>query len=1076
MNRVPDAVQKLLTLLFAASAAYSADRYVVVLDAPPLAKQINLKLASRAAAADTRARIVEMQAAVRSAVAGTGARVTSANQTLVNAVFVEASPEQAAKLRQTPGVALVEKLPRLKMHLNRALDLVTVRTAWSSVNGEQNAGAGVRIAVIDSGIDQTHPAFQENGLQYPAGFPKCQEARGDCAFVNRKVIAARSYVDMLVGSEPATSRPDDTSARDRVGHGTAVAMIAAGARNDGPAGSITGVAPRAWLGNYKVFGSPGVNGPYTYDSVIIQALEDAASDGMDIAVLSLGAPAVWGPLDRGATCQNPGTEACDWRANAIENAAQMGLTIVVSAGNDGDFATRYPGYNSVETPGTAPSAITVGATTNAHILYQAVQVPGIERMGALFGDGPRPPNPLTAALRDVARLQDNGKACSSLTNGSLNGAIALIERGDCSLISKVQTAQRAGAVGVILFQGPNVQGVFQMTGLEETGIPAVVVGNQNGQTLKSYASRTPDGPVTLDPAFYEVQTSEYDTMAFTSSRGPSIRESAIKPEVVAVGTDLYVATQNFDPNGDMYDPTRYTVANGTSFAAPLVAGAAALVKQRRSQWTPAQIKSAIVNTADPRIDDYDESGNFIQASVLDIGAGKLNANDAVRTDLTIEPATLSFGVVASSNPSRLLTLRNFSGSPVSLTLQPRPSFGLPSILTLDRTRVDIPAGGSADITARLDGARPQPGVYEGVINISGAAVPLRVPYLYLVGDGAPYSVLPLEGLGFEGTAGQLTYLTYKVVDRYGVPVRGVRTRARVVFGGGSISQESGETDDLGIGWADVNLGSQIGDQEFYVAVGDQPNFGVYFDGRARLKPTISSGGIVNLASGQVGQGLAPGSYISIYGRGLSEATREFSTPYLPLALSGVSVSFDVPSQNIHAPARVHYVRDDQINVQVPWELRGANSAAIKVSIGDTSSDVVTIPLNEYAPAVFEFTDTGSGRQLGAVLDSAYALVTPANPAKRNDVIQVYANGLGPVDEQPETGQPSSAQPLARTRVQPEVTIGGQRAEVLFSGLTPGSIALYQINVRVPEGAPPGIQPLVVTANGIVSKTANLPVQ
>ena len=162
--------------------------------------------------------------------------MTSSNQLLVNAVFVEATPEQAAKLRTAPGVALVEKLNPLKMHLNRALDLMNVRTAWGSVGGEGDAGSGVKIAILDSGIDQTHQAFQENGLQYPAGFPKCQEPRGDCAYVNRKVIAARSYVHMLVGTDPATNRPDDLSPRDRVGHGTAVAMIAAGGRTAGVRG------------------------------------------------------------------------------------------------------------------------------------------------------------------------------------------------------------------------------------------------------------------------------------------------------------------------------------------------------------------------------------------------------------------------------------------------------------------------------------------------------------------------------------------------------------------------------------------------------------------------------------------------------------------------------------------------------------------------------------------------------------------------------------------------------------------------------------------------------------------------
>ena len=110
------------------------------------------------------------------------------------------------------------------------------------------------------------------------------------------------------------------------------------------------------------------------------------------------------------------------------------------------------------------------------------------------------------------------------------------------------------------------------------------------------------------------------------------------------------------------------------------------------------------------------------------------------------------------------------------------------------------------------------------------AVPLHVPYLYLVGDGAPFSVLPLDGLGFEGEVGQSVLLTYKVVDRFGVPVQGVRTATRVMIGGGSVQSESTTTDDLGIGFARVVLGRQHGDQEYYIAVGDQPNFGVYFDG------------------------------------------------------------------------------------------------------------------------------------------------------------------------------------------------------------------------------------------------------
>ena len=273
-----------------------------------------------------------------------------------------------------------------------------------------------------------------------------------------------------------------------------------------------------------------MNGRFTYDSVILQALEDAAADGMQIAVLSLGAPATWGPLDRGATCDETGTRACDWRADAVEYAAQLGLAVVVSAGNDGDIANKYPGYSSINSPGSAPSAITVGSTTNSHIWYQSVRVGGT-RYDAMFGDGPRPADPLNGVLRDVSNCRTTASRVPRLRTDHSAAQSRLFNAAIAPLISKIQNAQKAGAIGVIIYQGPDIQGVFRMQDLEETGIPAVIVGNRSGVALKARNGST----VTLDPAYIENATSEFDTVAFSSSRGPSIRENAIKPEVVAVG-------------------------------------------------------------------------------------------------------------------------------------------------------------------------------------------------------------------------------------------------------------------------------------------------------------------------------------------------------------------------------------------------------------------------------------------------------------------------------------------------------------------------------------------------------------
>lgn len=1071
---------KLAALLFLAvslaSPAGRASRYALLLEDAPLAAQAKGKVAINAAVRD---KLAAKHQTLRASLTQRGFRVTLSDPLLSNAIFVQAPDNAEAELRQMPGVAFVERLTPLKPHLNKALDLTNVPAAWSSVNGEQNAGAGTKIAVIDTGIDQTHPGFADSGLNYPPGFPKCSEARGDCAYVNRKVIVARSYVDMLVGGDkPEFSRPDDVSPRDRVGHGTAVAMIAAGVRNSGPAATITGVAPAAWLGNYKVFGSPGVNGRYTYDDVVIQALTDAQNDGMDVAVLSLGAPALWGPRDSGATCNETGTRACDWRAEVVENASRTGLAIVVSAGNGGDTATRFPAYNSVDTPGTAPSAITVGAITSSQIWYQSVAVSGpnvpadLRRINALFGDGPRPEGTLTLPVRDVSKLGNDGKACEALGNDALAGVIALIQRGDCQLPLKVQNAQRAGAAGVIIYQADGNQGVFRMQGLDETGIPAVLIGNRDAVALRDYVNNNGGATVTLDPALTSVPTSDFNSVAYFSARGPSIRENGLKPELVAVGTDLYTATQRFDPNGDLYDPTGYAAVQGTSFAAPMVAGVAAMVKQRNPRFTPAQLKSAVVNTTNPAVFDWD-GDRRIDAGFFDMGAGRLDAAAAVRTNLTVEPAVLSFGVVGAQLPAgRGLKICNHSTAALPLQLsQLRPATNAMTISV--PATFNVPAGNCADVPVTVSGSRPNAGLYQGEIRIAGGAVPLRVPYVFMVSDGVPFSIVPLQGDGFEGDTGATVTLSFKVVDRYGIPLSGLAVRFQNTIGGGTVVQEAKTTDDLGIGWADVQLGRQIGEQEYYVAVGDNREFGFYFSGRARLAPAISTGGVANAASGQAGQGFAPGSYISIYGRGLSEILRSFSTPYLPLSLAGVSVSFDVPSQRISAPGRIHFVSDGQINVQVPWELQGVSSAQMKVSIGDSSSQVVTVPIAGYSPAFFEYPDS-SGRQFAAAV-SDRGVIGTANAARRGQFISLYANGLGPVDAQPASGAAAGSDPLSRTRVTPEVTIGGRPAPVQFSGLAPGFVGLYQLNVQVPGDAPTGVQPVVVTVGGIASKASNMPV-
>ena len=1056
----------ILLLLLAAPYA-SAERYALLLsDAPALRGD--------------RTQLMAAQGTLRRELARRNFAVGGSVQRVLNAVFVQAPPDRVDELRALPGVAAVVKMRRRTLKLDKAVQLVDAPAAWNALGGTGNAGAGVKIAIIDTGIDQNHPAFQDPSLQTPPGYPICKGA--DCAFTSNKVIVARSYIAQEAAGTPpnpaADSRPDDFLPRDHVGHGTALGMIAAGHTNSGPSDTITGMAPKAWLGNYKIFGSPGLNDGATSDAIIL-ALEDALNDGMNVAVLSLGGPALSGPLDTGAICGETGNNPCDPEAVAVENVIRMGLTVVAAAGNEGDIGIQLPTLGTVDSPGYAPSVIAVGATTNGHVFINSVRVPGnnvpagLSQIAAIFGDGPLPAAPVTAPMRDVTATGDNGLACSPLRSGSLTGTLALVQRGTCTFAQKVAYAQQAGAVGVIIIQQQGMTTIFTPSGLQNVGIPAAMIGASDGAALRSFVAANPDHPGTLDPGLFAVDVSTYNEMTTFSSRGPTAGSASLKPDLAAVGQDIYMSTEKYDPEGEMYDPTGYTVADGTSFSTPMVAGAVALVKQGHPGFTPGQLKSAVVNTA-----TQDVTENGLTASVTAVGGGKLDAFAALETNVTVEPATLSFGAIGRSTlpVARPLAITNTSSAPVNLTLAiqatTRDTLGR---LTLDRGTLVLGAGQSATVTVTLGGSTPQSGSYEGALVIQGSARTLRVPYLYVVGDGVPANVFPLLGYGVNGNVNEDDPdggVVFRVVDQYGVGVPNVPVRFAVSRGGGRISNADTATDSYGIGGANATFGPSPGAQQF---VGTAAGMSVPFDVVARVKPTINAGGVVSAASFTAGPGATPGSLISLFGTGLSDFVASVSTPYLPVDLATVGVSFDVPSASLSVPGHLVYVSPQQVNLQVPWELAGQTSAQIKVTISESNGQVTTIPLATYAPGVFEYIAPG-GARLAAALDAGFHLLTAANPARRGQDILIYCTGLGPVDQPQVTGELAPSQTLVNTTVRPTVSIGGQPATVSFSGLAPGFAGLYQVNVTVPPNAPTGTEQVVLSIGGVTAKTSSLPVQ
>ena len=476
----------LLTLCFLADLeAADLTRYVLVLNAAPVAARGDRQQISRAqlsVKAELRARQIE---------------VSGETHTLLNALFVVADTAQLPQLRAIPGVQYVVREPRFHMNLDRAEQLINVPAAWNLIGGGMtNAGAGIKIGVIDTGIQSTHPAFQDATLTAPPNYPVCSVFQMpllplDCTqFTNNKVIVARSYVSTIAagsGANPAAnSRPDDLSPRDRIGHGTAVAMAAAGSTNGGLEDTITGVAPKAFLGSYKVFGSPGLNN-FTFGQTVIDALQDAYSDGMDIAVLSLGSVAFSGPDDAGAVCGLTNNAACDPWAAAVKNAVNAGMLVVVAAGNEG------PQFGTVDSPGTAALALTVGASTNSHNWSNPLTVSGLGVFHSLLGGGPAPSASLNAVLGDAAAVGDP-EACNPLPPGSLGGTYALVQRGTCNFSAKVQNLQNAGAVGAIIVNNTGDNSVVAPGGLGgASSIPAALIGYDDGQAIRAWLQSNPAG-------------------------------------------------------------------------------------------------------------------------------------------------------------------------------------------------------------------------------------------------------------------------------------------------------------------------------------------------------------------------------------------------------------------------------------------------------------------------------------------------------------------------------------------------------------------------------------------------------
>ncbi len=613
----------------------SEDVYLIQLREPPTAELLTeasydfRRLSGRASedpqVQGFRQRVRESQRRFLERVAGASFReVLDSCTFLINGVFVRATAQGIGNLRDDPDVRRIYRsAPRYPL-LDAAAEMIGAPDAWARLGGIEKAGEGVRIGIIDSGINQEHAMFRPDGMVMPRGYPPKGHLEDIETYTTNKVIVARSFWKYF--TQPPT-KPEDKTPEDQLGHGSRVASIAAGRVTVAPLATIQGIAPMAYLGNYKVFGA-GVNSTTT-SNAIVKAIDQAAADGMQVINLSLGGPRI--------------DPEGDPEQEAIANAVKLGIVVVVAAGNEG------PDPESLTSPGTSPDAVTVGAVSNDRIFAPGITVSGsgpvqvpdsLKSIPYTVGEGITIPSGLGPyPVTTLAGLDPQDEACTALPSASLNGKIALVKRGNCYFQVKADNVFAAGAVALIVYNNEG-SGTITMAFDNTPPRPAVMIEMSSGEALHDLVGTSPAQSVqaTIRNAGNLLAfPATGDELASFSGRGPGFNE-AIKPDLVAIGTRLYTAS---NVTGQFA-----TDASGTSFSSPMVAGAAALLRQLHPNWSSEAIKSALVNTAvkTPTVD-----GNTPNA--MQIGNGRLDLGLASQTTSVLDPVSLSFG--SSSPDSRL---------------------------------------------------------------------------------------------------------------------------------------------------------------------------------------------------------------------------------------------------------------------------------------------------------------------------------------------------------------------------------------------------------------------------------------
>lgn len=645
---------------------------LVEVDQAPLALLPGADRWSPQQVANLRAMVLHSLSPVERAVIDLGGKVERRFADAVVGLSASLPADRVGSLKKLPGVVTVSPV-RLVRHANAQSDDFTgASRAWQDLGV---TGRGVKIAIIDTGIDYTHATFAGAGsaTAYASNDRTVIEPG---TFPTKKVVAGYDFVGDdydAYAADPARRVPHPDA--DPVGcgqHGTHVAGTAAGFGVSASGATFTGpwtakgirglsigpgTAPEALLMAYQVFGCDG----YVTSDIVAAAIDRAVADGADVINMSLGS-------DFGRS------DSLD--AIAADNAAKAGVVVVAAAGNSG------PGAYLVGAPGSATRAISVAAM-DARPSLPGGRISAKGQSVALLNanDAPLPVSGVLKVIRDQSGKISLG--CTPADFGNATGVIAVVARGVCARVAKVAAGQQAGAVAVIMV---NQDDAFPPTEgpIDGVTIPFLGVQAQIEQDLAAI-----DGlAIDLQPA--PVANPSFRLPADFTSAGPRTGDSGIKPDLTAPGTGVVSALTGTG--------TSSVAFSGTSMATPVVAGIAALVRQRHPQWSPAMVKAALTGTAtvNPKVVDGAER----QLT----GAGLVQPLAAIAAPLLLMVPSgasgISFGVLqplAELRRQRELLVFN----PGSTTIRASLSISMPRSVgrfSLSTSSITLAPGATARVT------------------------------------------------------------------------------------------------------------------------------------------------------------------------------------------------------------------------------------------------------------------------------------------------------------------------------------------------------------------------------------------